>query len=401
MSGIGGIMDIENYCVDVDRLNKMRLALSLRGRRRSTAFLSGSVGMFFNSSSPYAFTDTEDRQPNICERRGHSYALCIDSDELDSSSVLEKYLVHGVDFLGALDLPFALSLYDGERNMLLLARDKKGRKPLFYRFDGNNILFSSEVKGITGAHGGYVHVDRDRLSSHLTSPMGIYGASDIYTDIRQVLPGECILFTRMGMSRFFYRDIRERTAFKGKNSLKSITVIKPYPIFDSQLLWDTLSEALIAFDYPQFDSYMPSLCLSLSEAQKKGKNILLFEDCTRRKNISYAFEREDRLGNLYGVRATGVLSKEQWEDPYLASVKNELCGRLSTLGNSHRALLQGILGVSRFDSLCRKLERTAQKNEEAEESIRILGMLLQTVDWASANRLLIKDEGRAVCYDYF
>lgn len=399
MSGIGGIMDIENYCVDIERLNKMRLALSLRGRRRSTAFLLGSVGIFFNSSSPYAFSDREDRQPNIAQRRGHTYALCIDGEGFTSSSVLEKYMLRGIEFIGALDGPFALSLYDGERNMLILARDRKGRKPLFYQYDGNNILFCSEVKGIVGASEGYICIDRDILSCHITSPMGVYRASDLYTDIREVLPGECILFTRMGMSRFFYRDVRGAGAIKAKHTAKDNTILSPY--FGGGRACDTLSEALIAFDYPQFDAYMPSLCGLLGEAVRKGKRGIYFEDFVKRKNLSYSYEREDRFGNFYGVSCIGILPRQDEPDlgDALLSMKKELFERFYDLPQTAKSFLSGVMGESRYERVCRVIEERSNKKEDTED-IRILGMLLQAVDWAEANRLVIKSESKAVCYDY-
>ncbi len=400
MSGIGGIMDIENYCVDTEGLNKMRLALSLRGRRRSTAFILGSVGMFFNSSSPYAFSDREDRQPNIAQRRGHTYALCMDGEGFNSSAVLEKYMLQGIEFISTLDGPFALSLYDGERNMLILARDRRGRRPLFYRLHGGSLAFSSEVKGLLGVSGEYTSVDKDIFARHIISPMGVYGASDIYTDIRQVLPGECVLFTRMGMSRFFYRDVRSNKALRCKQESKDNTILTPY--FGEGEICESLSEALIAFDYPQFDAYIPSFCGLLGEAAHKGKSRIYFEDSIKRKNLSYSYEREDRLGNLYGISCIGVLSRQGEFDfcDALLSMREELLGRFCLLPQGAKGFLRGVMGESRYERICRTVEERRNKKEDAEEDIRILGMLLQTVDWAEANRLVIKSENRTVCYDY-
>ena len=314
MSGIGGIMNIEGYGVDIEKLRKMSLAMSLRGRKRSTLFYDGRVGMIFNSSSPDAFSKSEDRQPNICSRRGHSFAICIDSSGLTSSSVIEKYLLCGVEALGALEGEFALAIYDGERDMLLLARDKRGRRPLFYSYDGRMLCFSSDVKAITEAKEGYGQIDRDILARHLTSPVGIYCASDIYCSVKQILPGECILFTSMGMSRFFYREARDIAKVKSRSSAARNRVILPYAQLGSSEIIECLNEALIAFDYPQFDCYMPSVCAMLAAALKEGRESVLFEDAIRPRNMSYAYEREDRLGNLYGICARGILPKKPSDD---------------------------------------------------------------------------------------
>ena len=120
MSAIGGIVNLKNDEVDFEALNSMRLSMSLRGRKRSSAFLCGGAAMFFNSSSLDAFEEGEDIQPKVCERWGYANALCIDGEGFSSSAVLERYFVKGVDFLGALDGAFSLAIYDGERDTISL-----------------------------------------------------------------------------------------------------------------------------------------------------------------------------------------------------------------------------------------------------------------------------------------
>ena len=402
MSGIGGIMDIENYGVDTEKLRKMTLSLSLRGRKRSTAFCEGRVGMFFNSSSPDAFYDEEDRQPNISSRRGQTYAICIDGEGFDSSAVLERYMLYGVEAVGLLDGAFALSIYDGERDMLILARDRRGKRPLFYRYDGKKIYFSSEVKALLEVSESCVSVSREILSRHIAAPVGIYGAADIYCEIMQVLPGECVMFTSMGMSRFFYRDVRDSRKIKSKVYSKRDRVMLPYPELDLSRLDEYLNDALIAFDYPQFDCYMPSLCDLLASASSNGGGVIFFEDFVKRKNIHYSYEREDRLGNFYGQRAIGILSKREDEskENMLSAMRDELYSRFLALDTQALSILSSIFGVSRLEFIRRTIDNSQAKKEDAEENIRILGMLLQSVEWAQANRLVIKDQSRSVCCDY-
>ncbi len=402
MSGIGGIMNIENYGVNMEKLRAMSLSLSLRGRKRSTAFSEGKIGMFFNSSSGLSFEKDEDRQPEICRRRGNSYVLCIDGEGFDTSSVLEKYLVFGVEAIGSLDGPFSLALYDGEREMLILARDRRGRRPLFYTYDGIRLYFGSEVKAIIEAKEDCANVNREMLARHLVSPVGVYSASDIYCDIDQVLPGECVLFTSMGMSRFFYRDIRDISKIRSKGFPKKYRALIPFVSFDTERIFDCLNDSLIAYDFPQFDPYMPSLSALLSASVKEGREVVYFEDYVKARNIHYSYEREDRLGNLYGVRAVGVLPKNRdWVGiESLEHMKKILYERFLSIDPSSFGLLKSILGSTRFDVIRRSLERDIRKKEDAEDSIRTLGMLLQTIEWTQANRLLIKNYDSAVCCDY-
>lgn len=388
MGAIGGIMEFGRYGVDNDALTDMRKAMALRARGGFSAFICGNAGMIYGG-----LPDGErDRQPFICERGGRAYALCIDGDRFDPSAILEKYLVNGAEFLGYMDGSFSLSVYDGERGMLLLARDKRGSKPLFYRISDGRVTFASEVKGLT-AGDEYTEIDKEALSLHLTSPIGVYGAADIYTDINQVLPGQCVIFTRMGMSAFFYRQSRDGKRVKGeKASGGKENIISPHPIFNTLKISDYLGSALLAFDYPQFDYMMPSVTELLERSADAENGAVRFEDAIRKRNMSYACERQERLGSLYGVSAVGVISKNE-NIPYeaMCSFENALYERLTAMSSGKITFLSSILGQSRFDCLMRAFERKDKKAEDTELNIRILGMLCQTVEWAQVNRLLIKN----------
>lgn len=394
MSAIGGIFDISGGEIDFSSLNRMRIAMSMRGRKRSSAYLGGNVGIIHNSSSPEAFGEKEDAQPAIFERGGHSFSLAMDSETLCSSAVFEGYRVSGVDFLGALGGGFALALYDGERRMLLLARDKKGKKPLFYRIFRGQVCFASEVKGLSAATCGSLVVSREMLSLHLSAPFGVYRATNILPDISEVLPGECILFTELGMSRFRYRERSKRGGCRtvGRNE----RVFTPHPCLRSPDLRDLLSSTLLAFDYPQFDCDMPSLCNLFLEAEQRGARRVIFEDRVRRKSLSYSQEREDRLGALYQIEAVGRIAREDGRPDAegLFRMRERLASMVLSLDGGQVALLKNILGERKLEFLMRRFEtRADEKKKDTDAEVRILGMLYQTVMWAESRELTIKSTG--------
>jgi asparagine synthase (glutamine-hydrolysing) len=71
----------------------------------------------------------------------------------DTEVMLALYARRGVAMLGQLRGMFALALWDGETNRLLLARDPYGIKPLYYADDGSTVRLASQVKAlVAGGH---------------------------------------------------------------------------------------------------------------------------------------------------------------------------------------------------------------------------------------------------------
>lgn len=64
----------------------------------------------------------------------------------DTEVILLAYDYYGVDFLHYLRGMFAFCLFDRRKNKILLARDPAGEKPLYYYFDSQRLVFSSEIK---------------------------------------------------------------------------------------------------------------------------------------------------------------------------------------------------------------------------------------------------------------
>ena len=66
----------------------------------------------------------------------------------DSEVALHLYEEMGPDFVSELRGMFALALWDGKKRQLVLARDHVGKKPLFYWFGKQGLLFASEVRAL-------------------------------------------------------------------------------------------------------------------------------------------------------------------------------------------------------------------------------------------------------------
>ena len=386
MGAIGGVVDFRNCNIDFSSLKNMKNAQSLRGRKSSVAYIDSGIGMFYNSDGSF-----ENEQPIFSERRGYKSSLVIDSNFFDGKLAMEGYRAYGVEFIGMLDIPFAMALYDGERRMLLLARDKNGKKPLYYTLKAGKVFFSSEPKGILSIFKDSIRVNADILSLHLTSPVGIYGAADIYPDIFEIRAGECILFTELGMSKFFYRKNLNRKISSRVADKSMKKAIEPNFDVGALTVFSSLDDSLVAFDMPQFDVYMPSLCnlfFNLGATEESFR----FVDHLKRYNISYSYEREDRLNSFYGKRGIGVMAKHSdSENENIENMKNVIFDVLKEaffqLERNDMLLVRKILGDAKMNCFLGGLDKKNAKKENTEQIIRILGMIYQTVKWSKLREL--------------
>ena len=77
------------------------------------------------------------------ERRGHRF-----STHGDTEVIVHLYEDHGAGCVDWLRGMFAFALWDDKQRQLLIARDRLGKKPLFYSVQGPNLWFGSEAKSI-------------------------------------------------------------------------------------------------------------------------------------------------------------------------------------------------------------------------------------------------------------
>ena len=78
------------------------------------------------------------------ERRGHRFVT-----RCDTEVVLASYLEYGDACLDQLDGMFAFLIYDGRSGRVFFARDRFGKKPLYYARTASGWVFASEIKAFS------------------------------------------------------------------------------------------------------------------------------------------------------------------------------------------------------------------------------------------------------------
>ncbi len=86
----------------------------------------------------------------------------------DTEIILHGYEEYGQRCVSRLDGMFAFALWDGGRRQLLLARDRLGKKPVYYTRAGGRFLFASEIKALLQHPEVVRDIDPIALDSYLT-----------------------------------------------------------------------------------------------------------------------------------------------------------------------------------------------------------------------------------------
>jgi len=119
-------------------------------------------------------------------RRGHR--LVTDGD---SECIVHLYEDYGDSLVDHLRGMFALAVWDSSQQRLLLARDRVGKKPLYWRHDGRSLSFGSELKALTADPGLARRVDPVALHHYLTYQY-VPAPWSIYQGVHKLPPGHIL-----------------------------------------------------------------------------------------------------------------------------------------------------------------------------------------------------------------
>ena len=109
----------------------------------------------------------------------------------DTEVLLAAYRQWGADSVKRLNGMFSFALYDGDADRLFLARDRAGKKPLFYIHENGRFAFASELKALMRLPGFTPALDREALNQYLAFGY-VPGSSCILRGVRK-LPQGCAM----------------------------------------------------------------------------------------------------------------------------------------------------------------------------------------------------------------
>lgn len=166
MCGVAGKLFFDSRRkVEPDLLHRMNRVLTHRGPDDFGVYRQGPIGLAHRRLSiidlspaghqpmPNARGDVwityNGEVYNFLELRGELERQgVVFRSRTDTEVILALYERYGMDCVSRLRGMFAFAIWDGRNRSLFLARDRLGKKPLFYYYDHDKFLFASEPKAI-------------------------------------------------------------------------------------------------------------------------------------------------------------------------------------------------------------------------------------------------------------
>ncbi|MBI1797524.1 MAG: asparagine synthase (glutamine-hydrolyzing) [Candidatus Eisenbacteria bacterium] len=125
--------------------------------------------------------------------RGHRFR-----GNCDVEMILHLYEEHGDAVVEHLRGMFAFALVDRTRRRLLLARDRVGKKPLFYHDDGERIVFASEIKALLLDPSVPREMNEEALADYLTFQY-VPSPETIWKGVRRIPPAHRLIADANGV----------------------------------------------------------------------------------------------------------------------------------------------------------------------------------------------------------
>jgi len=127
----------------------------------------------------------------------------------DTEVILKAYRKWGNECPKYLDGMFAFIIWDRGNDELFIARDRLGKKPLYYFFDDASILIASEIKSLIASGALVPQLDYKAIDNYLRL-MYIPPWKSVYKNVHQIPPAHCGTFRNGKLSlRRYWKLIRK------------------------------------------------------------------------------------------------------------------------------------------------------------------------------------------------
>jgi asparagine synthase (glutamine-hydrolysing) len=137
----------------------------------------------------------------------------------DTETLLHLLLHLGVKGLQKTDGMFAFAFLDTKQELLMLGRDRAGKKPLYYVNENNQFLFASELNSLRAMC--RLDIDEREVANYLRVGY-FFSPSTVYQGVKSVAPGSVMSVNTQSLEYFVEHFYDPMDAYQRKNSALSL-----------------------------------------------------------------------------------------------------------------------------------------------------------------------------------
>ncbi|MEM2121963.1 MAG: asparagine synthase (glutamine-hydrolyzing), partial [Candidatus Woesearchaeota archaeon] len=143
-------------------------------------------------------------------RKGYKF-----NSRTDTEVILYAYREWGFNCVQKFNGMWAFAVYDKDKNILFLSRDRFGVKPLYYYFDDKHFIFSSEIKAILTC-GVKRKANDEIIFDYLFYNLIDHCEETFFKGIKRLMPGNNLIFyideNKIKIKEYY--NLKERLKFK-------------------------------------------------------------------------------------------------------------------------------------------------------------------------------------------
>ena len=220
MCGICGELKFDGQPPDKDIVRRMLAQLERRGPDHEGLYVDGMLAfghrrlsvIDLSVASNQPWVDPDNRLAlvfngaiyNYKELRteliGKGFSF---SSEGDTEVVLKAYAAWGESFASRLHGMFAIAIWDGQKQQLILVRDRFGIKPLYYSRDRHGFRFASSPQALLAAGNVDTGIDPVALHHHFSLHAVVPAPRTLLKGVRKLPPAHVMVLAAGGSDREF------------------------------------------------------------------------------------------------------------------------------------------------------------------------------------------------------
>lgn len=234
MCGIAGFSQFHQQQGTVESLQAMGQAMFHRGPDAGGEFINNTVGLCHRRLSIIDLSDAGKQPMQDIEQTctivfngeiynfqplrqslielGYQFA-----NETDTEVLVALYKEYGTEMLQKINGMFAFALWDHKKESLLIARDRIGKKPLYYSFNSGDILFASELKCLLELPQVEKTIRLDAVHDFFAYQY-IPDPKTIFNDVHKLEPGHFLVVDKDGHTKQQYWDVSFANKFNESES---------------------------------------------------------------------------------------------------------------------------------------------------------------------------------------